>query len=70
MLARCDSRVSAAPQVPQYLLEHHANTGQPIRIVCTEPRRLAAIAVAERVCAERNERMGFTVGYQIRLENR
>lgn len=57
-------------QVPQYLLEHHASVGQPIRIICTEPRRLAAVAVAERVSAERNERLGHTVGYQIRLENR
>lgn len=57
-------------QVPQYLLEQHASLGQPCRIVCTEPRRLAAVAVAERIAVERNEKLGHIVGYQIRLENR
>ncbi|XP_077514316.1 3'-5' RNA helicase YTHDC2-like isoform X2 [Amblyomma americanum] len=57
-------------QVPQYLLEQHCSLGQPCRIVCTEPRRLAAVAVAERIATERNENLGHTVGFQIRLENR
>lgn len=57
-------------QVPQYLLEEHCSLGNPCRIVCTEPRRLAAVAVAERIATERNEKLGYTVGYQIRLENR
>ncbi|KAL1420950.1 hypothetical protein MTO96_004318 [Rhipicephalus appendiculatus] len=57
-------------QVPQYLLEQHCSLGNPCRIVCTEPRRLAAVAVAERIATERNEKLGHTVGYQIRLENR
>ncbi|CAG2121595.1 unnamed protein product, partial [Medioppia subpectinata] len=38
--------------------------------VCCEPRRLAAISVAERICVERNEQIGGTVGYQIRLESK
>lgn len=57
-------------QVPQYLLEQYCSLGSPCRIVCTEPRRLAAVAVAERIATERNEKLGHTVGYQIRLENR
>ncbi|XP_050044993.2 3'-5' RNA helicase YTHDC2-like [Dermacentor andersoni] len=57
-------------QVPQYLLEQNCSLGNPCRIVCTEPRRLAAVAVAERIATERNEKLGHTVGYQIRLENR
>ncbi len=35
-------------------------------IVCTQPRRVAAISVAERVAAERGETIGDTVGYQAR----
>lgn len=40
------------------------------RILCTQPRRISATSVAERVCYERNERIGSRVGYQIRFENK
>jgi len=40
------------------------------RIFCTQPRRLSALSIAERVAAERGERIGETVGYQIRLESK
>ena len=33
-------------------------------LVCTQPRRLAAIGVAERVAAERDEECGQVVGYE------
>ncbi|KAK6060574.1 r3H domain protein [Cooperia oncophora] len=57
-------------QVPQFLLEHASENNQPLRIVCTQPRRLPAIAVANRVARERGESLGSTVGYHIRLEQR
>ncbi|XP_033952296.1 3'-5' RNA helicase YTHDC2 [Pseudochaenichthys georgianus] len=57
-------------QIPQFLLDDCSRKGEPCRIFCTQPRRLAAIAVAERVAAERGERVGQTVGYHIRLESR
>ncbi|XP_008936551.1 PREDICTED: probable ATP-dependent RNA helicase YTHDC2, partial [Merops nubicus] len=57
-------------QIPQFLLEDCYKNGTPCRIFCTQPRRLAAVAVAERVAAERREKIGQTVGYQIRLESR
>uniref|UniRef100_A0A182T1H2 RNA helicase n=1 Tax=Anopheles maculatus TaxID=74869 RepID=A0A182T1H2_9DIPT len=57
-------------QVPQYILEHAAQTKQPCRIICTQPRRISAVTVSERVCFERNEQLGNAVGYQIRFENR
>lgn len=41
-----------------------------VEIVCTQPRRISAIGVAERVAAERDEKIGNTVGYQIRLESK
>ena len=40
------------------------------RVFCTQPRRISALTVAERVAAERGEKIGQTVGYQIRLESR
>ncbi|KAJ8338689.1 hypothetical protein SKAU_G00354750 [Synaphobranchus kaupii] len=57
-------------QIPQFLLDDSSRNGIPCRIFCTQPRRLAAIAVAERVAAERGENVGQTIGYQIRLESR
>ncbi|XP_070780527.1 3'-5' RNA helicase YTHDC2 [Enoplosus armatus] len=57
-------------QIPQFLLDECSRNGEPCRIFCTQPRRLAAIAVAERVAAERGENVGQTVGYHIRLESR
>ncbi|XP_027566041.1 3'-5' RNA helicase YTHDC2 isoform X1 [Pipra filicauda] len=57
-------------QIPQFILDDCYKTGTPCRIFCTQPRRLAALAVAERVAAERREKIGQTIGYQIRLESR
>ena len=56
--------------MPQFILEQSALTSQPVRVICTQPRRIAATAVADRVAAERGEPIGGTVGYQIRLESR
>lgn len=51
-------------RVPVALLEV-VNEGQ---IVVLEPRRIAARLAARRVAAERGERVGETVGYQVRFE--
>uniref|UniRef100_A0A452UC67 Putative ATP-dependent RNA helicase DHX57 n=1 Tax=Ursus maritimus TaxID=29073 RepID=A0A452UC67_URSMA len=58
-------------QIPQFILDDSLN-GPPEKvanIICTQPRRISAISVAERVAKERTERVGLTVGYQIRLES-
>lgn len=69
-------------QVPQYILDQYfgelashndlseCRNIQPVSIICTQPRRLTAIAIAERVANERCERVGNVIGYQIRLENK
>ncbi|XP_025987065.2 ATP-dependent DNA/RNA helicase DHX36 [Solenopsis invicta] len=57
-------------QVAQFILddELEAGNGSVTRIICTQPRRISAISVAERVAMERTEKLGRSVGYQIRLE--
>lgn len=57
-------------QVAQFILddELEAGNGSVTRIICTQPRRISAISVAERVAMERTENLGNSVGYQIRLE--
>uniref|UniRef100_A0A1I7WTJ9 RNA helicase n=1 Tax=Heterorhabditis bacteriophora TaxID=37862 RepID=A0A1I7WTJ9_HETBA len=57
-------------QVPQFLLEDAERRQIPLRIICTQPRRLPAISVADRVAKERGEKLGTTVGYHIRLEQK
>ncbi|XP_029835089.3 ATP-dependent RNA helicase TDRD9 [Ixodes scapularis] len=56
-------------QVPQYLLDHFASKGQHCNIVVTQPRRIAAISVARRVCQERGWSLGTVVGYQVGMDN-
>ncbi|XP_050281080.1 DExH-box ATP-dependent RNA helicase DExH3 [Quercus robur] len=57
-------------QLPQYILESEIESGRGAfcSIICTQPRRISAMAVAERVSAERGEPLGDTVGYKVRLE--
>ena len=57
-------------QVPQFVLEEAIANGEgsACNILCTQPRRISAISVADRVANERGERLGASVGYQIRLE--
>lgn len=61
-------------QVPQFLLDdwilNRSESKEHVNIICTQPRRISAIGVAERVAAERDERIGNTIGYQIRLESK
>ena len=52
------------------MLEHAAERGLPCNIIVTQPRRISALGVAERVAAERGEMPGGTVGYSIRLESK
>ena len=39
--------------------------GSGCNIVVTQPRRISAISIAERVASERGEIVGKTVGYQV-----
>lgn len=60
-------------QVTQFILDDHImrGKGSTCHIVCTQPRRISAISVADRVAAERAELCGRgnSTGYQIRLES-
>ncbi|CAA2983241.1 ATP-dependent RNA helicase DHX36 [Olea europaea subsp. europaea] len=57
-------------QLPQYILESEIESGRGAfcNIICTQPRRISAMSVAERVSAERGEPLGESVGYKVRLE--
>ena len=57
-------------QVPQYILEDCWSRGQSCKIMCTQPRRLSATSVADRIAQERMEPLGSSVGYTIRLDKK
>ncbi|KAI5000587.1 hypothetical protein ZWY2020_005176 [Hordeum vulgare] len=57
-------------QVPQYILDHVWGKHESCKIICTQPRRISAMSVAERISVERGETVGETVGYKIRLESK
>jgi ATP-dependent RNA helicase DHX36 len=55
-------------QVPQIILDDaiRRSDGGNCNVICTQPRRLAATSVARRVATERGEKLGQSVGYQVR----
>lgn len=50
-------------QIPQFILDSEIESGRGAMcsIICTQPRRISAISVSERVAAERGENLGETV---------
>lgn len=59
-------------QIPQLILDDYIrrDEGALCNIVCTQPRRIAAMSVAQRVAAERDQRIGDNVGYQVRFDSK
>ena len=62
-------------QLPSFIMEDQLSRGRACRIICTEPRRISAISLAQRVSAEMGEPPGAVgtsnslIGYSIRLES-
>ncbi|KAJ1955416.1 DEAH-box ATP-dependent RNA helicase prp43, partial [Linderina pennispora] len=56
-------------QIPQYLLMDMLPQLDGKLIACTQPRRVAAMSVAQRVADEMDVKLGKEVGYSIRFED-
>jgi hypothetical protein len=62
-------------QLPSFILEDQLAKGKPCKIYVTEPRRISAISLAQRVSQELGDSAGQVgsmsslVGYSIRLES-
>jgi len=63
-----DTGCGKSTQVPQFLLDD-PSVGPLCNMVVTQPRRISATSIAERVAAERCEAVGNTVGYSVRLDS-
>lgn len=70
-LIRGNTGCGKTTQIAQFILEDYINSGQGAfcNIVVTQPRRISAVSVAERVANERNENLGEAVGYSVRFES-
>lgn len=54
-------------QLPQFL--HEAGwTDSGYQVVCTQPRRVAAVSIAQRVAEETGTQLGELVGYAVRFD--
>ncbi|RMJ28500.1 hypothetical protein PHISP_00627 [Aspergillus sp. HF37] len=56
-------------QIPQFVLFDDLPQSQGKMVACTQPRRVAAMSVAQRVAAEMDVNLGEQVGYSIRFED-
>ncbi|KAI2498633.1 hypothetical protein MHU86_15867 [Fragilaria crotonensis] len=54
-------------QIPQFLVDY-ATQGKTL-VACTQPRRVAATSIAQRVSEEMDVELGAQVGYTIRFED-
>ncbi|KAK7977986.1 helicase associated domain-containing protein [Apiospora saccharicola] len=57
-------------QIPQYVLYDELPQLNHKLVACTQPRRVAAMSVAQRVADELDVTLGEEVGYSIRFEDR
>jgi len=56
-------------QIPQWSVEYVRKLGVNKKVACTQPRRVAAMSVAQRVADEMDVPLGQEVGYTIRFED-
>lgn len=66
-----DTGCGKSTQLPQYLLDSFAldHKGSDCNIIVTQPRRLAALSLAQTVAGHRGEKVGESIGYQVRLNS-
>lgn len=58
-------------QVCQFILDDYIQSGSGAycNIVVTQPRRISAVSVADRIATERGEELGQSIGYSVRFES-
>ena len=67
VLIKGETGCGKTTQVPQYILEDRINhgNGSMTNILVTQPRRISAVSMANRVAEERGEKMGQNNGPQV-----
>lgn len=72
VIIRGDTGSGKTTQVPQYVLDEYIlkGVGDKCNIIVTQPRRISATSVSERVATERAEYLGQSVGYSVRFDTK
>ncbi|KMQ87455.1 atp-dependent rna helicase dhx30 [Lasius niger] len=70
LLIEGDTGCGKTTQVPQFIMDNFARSGNATdcNILISQPRRISAISLADRIAHERGEKVGDVVGFQVRLE--
>ncbi|BGP51912.1 Salivary acidic proline-rich phosphoprotein 1/2 [Rhodotorula kratochvilovae] len=69
VIVLADTGSGKTTQIPQFLVRSKIPCEAP-RIVCTQPRRVAATSLAQRVSTEMGTQLGALVGYTVRFDDR
>ncbi|XP_028982215.1 dosage compensation regulator isoform X2 [Diachasma alloeum] len=71
IIIRGNTGCGKTTQVCQFILDDYIASGQGgyASIVVTQPRRISAVSVSDRVAVERCEQLGQSVGYSVRFES-
>jgi len=71
IIIRGNTGCGKTTQLAQFILEDYIHSGQGAwcNVCVTQPRRISAVSVAERIASERNEPIGESVGYSVRFES-
>lgn len=58
-------------QLPQYILEDAFQNGNGAHcsVIVTQPRKISAVSIADRISKERGEELGMSAGYSVRFES-
>ncbi|XP_076656627.1 ATP-dependent RNA helicase DHX30 [Halictus rubicundus] len=71
LLIKGDTGCGKSTQVPQFIMDAYveAHRGHECNILVSEPRKISAVSLANRVAREREEIVGQVVGYHVRLNH-
>ncbi|KAI5149315.1 ATP-dependent RNA helicase DHX8/PRP22 [Enteropsectra breve] len=64
VLVQGDTGCGKTTKIPRLLLSHYK------KIVCSQPRRIAAISIAKKVASDMHCKVGGLVGYSVRFEDK
>ncbi|XP_054273843.1 ATP-dependent RNA helicase A-like isoform X1 [Macrosteles quadrilineatus] len=71
VIIRGNTGCGKTTQVCQFILDDYIQSGQGAycNVVVTQPRRISAVSVSDRVACERVEELGVSSGYSVRFES-